>query len=187
MNVVPAWVKTLVKADRYLHIQGVVEASTMLADQHGLTIEKVALAAWLHDCAKELTREKMLWWIGKGPFHLDRVERQMPGLWHPHAGASMAYHHWKIRDRSILEAIRCHTLGQADMGTIAQAVFVGDFIEKGRRFIGLNKARKAAAQGLREGVLCKASMTMVFLTNKKMRIHPRLVETWNGFLAQDKK
>ncbi len=180
------WVRTQVSPGRYRHIQGVVECAGRLALRHGLPAGKARMAAWLHDCAKELTCGEMKSWLRDSPFRLDPPEIKMPGLWHPHAGAAIAYKKWEIRDQDILEAIRFHTTGSPEMGPLAQVLFLADFIEPGRKFKGRLKAARIAGRNLREGVLIKASMTLDFLFSRKARIHPRLVDTWNGFLNQGK-
>jgi predicted HD superfamily hydrolase involved in NAD metabolism len=175
------WVRTQVGPERFRHIRGVARTSIRLARRHGLSSEKAEWAAWLHDCAKEWTRAEMLSWIRRAGFRMDRSERALPALWHPHAGAAAARLKWGIRDRDLLEAIRCHTLGGPGMGPLAQAVFVADFIEPGRDFRGVVEARKAVRSGLRAGVRAKASLTLGFLLSKNVKIHPRLLETWNSF------
>jgi predicted HD superfamily hydrolase involved in NAD metabolism len=179
------WVAGQVSSHRLKHIQGVVKTSASLARKYGLSVEKAKLAAWLHDCAKEKSRNEMRRWINKGGFQLDAQEIQMPGLWHPHAGAGLALSQWGIKDREILEAVRCHTLGSPKMAPLAQVVFVADFIEPSRHFVGVERVRDIARKNLKEAVLAKASMTIQFLFEKKMKIHPRLLETWNGFLGAD--
>ncbi len=180
------WVRTHAGPRRYRHIQGVVECASRLALRHGLSAGKARLAAWLHDCAKELTREEMKYWLDRSPFRLDPLEKEMQGLWHSHAGAAIAYRKWGIRDPAVLEAIRCHTTGSSNMGRLAQVLFLADFIEPSREFKGRSRAARIAGRSLREGVLAKASMTLMFLLERKSRIHPRLVETWNGFLNRGK-
>ena len=175
------WVRTQVGPERLGHIHGVAAVSVRLAGRYGLSEEKAEWAAWLHDCAKEWTKAAMLRWIRRAGYGLDRCEKRMPALWHPHAAAAAARLKWGIRDRALLEAIRCHTLGRPGMGPLAQAVFVADFIEPGRHFRGVQAARRAALAGLREGVRTKAALTMGFLVSKNMKIHPRLLETWNSF------
>jgi predicted HD superfamily hydrolase involved in NAD metabolism len=179
---IQSWVAEQVSPYRLRHIQGVVHTSEKLARRLGLPVEKARLAAWLHDSAKEKTRLEMKKWIQKAGFHLDALEKKMPGLWHPHAGAAIALEKWGIKDKSVLEAIRCHTLGSPKMGPLAQLVFVADFIEPSRDFIGVHKVRATARRNLKEAVLAKASMTIRFLLEKRMKIHPRLLETWNQFL-----
>ena len=105
----------------------------------------------------------------------------MPALWHPHAGEAIARLQWGVRDPGILEAVRCHTLGNARMKPLAQLLFVADFIEPTRVFPGVREARALAFQDIRLAVGLKASMTIRFLLEKKMKIHPRLLGTWNGF------
>ncbi len=178
------WVAGQVSPYRLKHIQGVAQTAVRLAKRYGLPEEKARLAGWLHDCAKERTRAEMERWIRKAGFRMDPVEEKMPALWHPHAGAAMALLKWRIKDKSILEAIRCHTLGSPKMDPLAQVVFVADFIEPSRHFNGVNQVRATARQSLKKGVLAKASITIRFLFEKRMKIHPRLLETWNQFLLE---
>jgi predicted HD superfamily hydrolase involved in NAD metabolism len=175
------WVSTQVSRPRLRHIQGVVKTSEKLALRYGLPVSKARTAAWLHDCAKELSRPEMSGWIKKGRETLDAWEKKMPGLWHPHAAVGVAIHKWGVKDPLVLEAVRCHTLGHPRMGPLAQLIFIADFVESGRTFEGVAGARKSALVSLREGVLIKASMTVDFLFQKRMKIHPRLLETWNSF------
>ncbi len=175
------WVRTQVSGPRLRHIKGVVQTSEKLASFYGLPVSKVRLAAWLHDCAKERSKAEMLGWIKKSHGQLDRWEKKMPALWHPLAAVGIALRKWGIKDPGILEAIRCHTLGNPKMNPLAQVIFIADFIEPGRSFDGVSRARKLAYVSLRSGVLTKASMTIGFLMENKMKIHPRLLETWNAF------
>ena len=122
-------------------------------------------------------------WLKSSPFKLDSQEKNLPGLWHPHVGAAIARKKWGVTNPSVLEAVRCHTLGKPGMGPLAQVIFVADFIEPGRKFPGAKAARTAADSSLVEGVLSKASLTIDFLFGKGMKVHPRLLETWNYFTA----
>jgi len=177
------WIKAHISPKRYEHIRGVAQTSRKLAIRYGLPPDQAELAGWLHDCAKELPKSEMLDWIKKGPTLLDKAEKKIPALWHPHAGASIALHQWKIKDTPILEAIRCHTLGSPTMSPLAQIIFVGDFIEPGRRFDGVVMARAIAKNDLNQAVLIKCSMTISHLLSQDMKIHGRLLETWNSFLG----
>ncbi len=181
---IPKWVQTQVGPSRFLHIQGVVKIAGLLAQRHRLPKTKALLAAWLHDCGKELTRGQMGSWLKNSRFKLDQGEKQMPGLWHPHVAAEIALKKWKIRDGEVLEAIRCHTLGKAGMKPLAKLIFVSDFIENGRRFEGVELVRKKAWKSLNAAALKKVELTVSFLFQKNMTIHPRLLETWNHLLRR---
>ena len=181
---VKTWIKTEISPKRYEHIQGVARTSRKLAVRYGLPADQAELAGWLHDCAKELQKDEMKNWIGKGLSRLDTTEEKIPALWHPHAGASIAFHQWKVKNPRILEAIRCHTLGGSTMMPLAQIVFVADFIEPGRDFEGVSKVRMAAFKDLNQALLMKCSMTISHLLNNNLKIHPRLLETWNSFLGK---
>jgi predicted HD superfamily hydrolase involved in NAD metabolism len=175
------WVSTQVSPSRLRHIQGVARSSEKLALRYGLPVSKALTAAWLHDCAKEKSRAELGGWIKKSRGKLDGWEKKMPALWHPHAAVGLAISQWGVRDPAILEAIRCHTLGHPQMKPLAQLIFIADFIEPGRDFPGVSDARKSAFVSLKQGVRAKASMTIDFLFGKGMKIHPRLLETWNSF------
>lgn len=184
LSEIRAWVQARVGTDRFTHILGVETASLRLAQQYQLPAISLRAAALLHDSAKEMGRPQMWALFLKGPFQLDEGEKALPALWHPHAGANLAYHEWGIRHPDILDAIRCHTLGRPGMGKLAQAFFVADYIEPGRRFKGLARARQAAQKSLAEGVRVKAAQTIEYLLSEGRKVHPRLVETWNAFAGQ---
>jgi predicted HD superfamily hydrolase involved in NAD metabolism len=176
------WVSTQVSPKRYRHIQGVALTARKLGERYGLSSNKAELAGWLHDCAKELSKSEMAEWIKSGPFKLDPDEIRIPALWHPHAGASIAFKKWGIKDTKVLEAIRRHTLGSPAMSPLAQVLFVADFIEPDRKFDGVRLVRKIAQKSLDEAVLLKCSMTISYLLEKNMKVHGRLLDTWNYFL-----
>lgn len=184
---IKAWIKAGISPKRYQHIRGVAQTSRKLAVRYGLPGNEAELAGWLHDCAKELPKDEMKNWIRKGPSRLDATEQKMPALWHSHAGTSIAFHQWKIKNPKILEAIRCHTLGDPNMSPLAQIVFVGDFIEPGRNFEGVSRIRVEAFKDLNRAVLMKCSMTISHLLSNNLKIHPRLLETWNCFLGKNEK
>lgn len=177
-----AWVKQRVGKERYSHILGVEKAAVELGRRYHLNLTPLRAAALFHDSAKEMSRSQMGSLFRRGPFFLDEDEKKIPALWHPHAGANLAYHVWGCRNREILEAVRCHTLGRPGMGKLAQALFVADYIEPGRSFPGLALARRAARTSLAEGVKVKSAQTLDHLVASGRKIHPRLVETWNDFL-----
>jgi predicted HD superfamily hydrolase involved in NAD metabolism len=178
-----AWVQGRVGKKRYSHILGVEKAAMELVRRYSLNELQLRAAALFHDSAKEMTKTQMRSLLRRGPFLLDEEEKKIPALWHPHAAANLAYHEWGCKNRDILEAIQCHTLGRPGMGKLAQALFVADYIEKGRQFPGLSQARKAAKKSLAEGVRVKAALTLANLLSTRRKIHPRLVETWNYFIS----
>ncbi len=177
-----SWVHARVSTRRFGHIMGVENTAVALGMRYDLRENAIRAAALFHDCAKEMTRPQMRALFRKGPFSLDRDEKKIPSLWHPVAGANLAYHSWGCRDKGILDAIRCHTVGSPSMGPLAQALFIADFIEPGRNFKGVDMARTAAHAGLVEGVREKTIQTLFYLLSAGRKIHPRLLDTLNVFM-----
>lgn len=176
-----AWVRSLVSPARCRHVTGVAETARNLAALHGVDPFRAELAAWLHDCAKELPKDEMRRLIEESPWSLDPEEEALPALWHPHAGAWRANRERGVRDGEVLEAVRRHTLGHPSMSPLAQLLFVADYVEPGRNFPGVEEARAAARRSLSEAVVLKCSQTLSFLEAAGRPVHPRLRETLRAF------
>lgn len=177
------WVRSLVSPGRWRHILGVVDEARRLARLNGLPGRKAALAAYLHDAAKEMPPDAMLSLLEGTPFRLDRHERKITALWHPHASAALAFKAWGVRDKAVLEAVRRHALGGPDMGPLARVLFVADYVEPGRRFKGAREARLRSRRSLSDGVRLKCEGTMAYLRRRRLSIHPRLKRTWQKSLT----
>ena len=156
-------------------------AAASLAEFNGISITRAVVAAYLHDCAKHQTREQMTKVLRGTPFKLDAMEKQIPSLWHCAVGAALAYKVWKVRDWEVLDAVRWHALGGADMGLLTQVLFVADYVETNRTFRGVALIRRKARKNLRHAVGAKCAGVLTYLIQQDMLVHPRLIETWNAF------
>jgi len=177
-----AWLKERVPPERFRHSEGVAVTAACLAESNGVSVTKTVVAAYLHDCAKHATLEQTKRTLRGTPFHLDAFERKIPSLWHCSVGAALAWKVWKVRDREILEAVRWHALGGPRMAPLTQVLFVADYIEPARRFVGVASVRRKARLNLRHAVQAKCAGVLTYLARNGMVVHPRLIDTWNAFL-----
>ena len=162
---------------RYHHTLGVVETAQRLAPRYGVDPMRARLAGLLHDCAKSLPYGEMRRLVEAGVPDADESELEAEPVLHAPAGMVLARRDYGVRDPSILQAIRRHTLGGADMTAMDALIYVSDFIEPGRRpFDGLERARAAAETDIFEAMRLCASLTGAFLASRGQTPHPRTLQ-----------
>ncbi len=176
--------KTELKPSRYEHSVRVCEAALELAERYGLPKNKVALAAILHDCGRKVSVGDSLAKAGELGLEIDFVEEHQPILLHQKLGAYFAEHEYGVRDGEILEAIRRHSVGGANLSELGQVIYLADLIETGRKFPGVEELRKAVRSGLQQGMLTAYGHTIKFLTDTGQLVHPDCVEGYNQLLTK---
>lgn len=69
------------------------------------------------------------------------------------------------------------------MSLVEQIVFVADYIEPGRDFEGVSKARELAEESIREAVRYEMEQTIQHLLSNKMKIYPKAIDSYNAWVA----
>ncbi|MBO0994010.1 bis(5'-nucleosyl)-tetraphosphatase (symmetrical) YqeK [Bacillus sp. SD088] len=175
--------RSLGSGPRYQHTVRVLETAIILADRYGEDVAKVELAAIFHDYAKMLAvseLKKLLLKANEDP----RLVEYHPELWHGPVAAYLAREEFAIEDNDILNAIRYHTTGRANMSRLEKIIFLADYIEPQRDFPGINETRELARKNLDEAVLKALSNTIVFLLAKKATIYPDTFEAYNDLVRK---
>src|SRR5699024_1695812 len=119
-------VAALMNEKRFKHVLSVEETALELAKKYGGDIEKVSIAALLHDYAKEQPEGEMLDLIISENLDLD-LTQYGSSIWHAPAGAILARREFGIEDEEILRAITHHTIGAPVMSLVEQIIFVADY------------------------------------------------------------
>ena len=136
------YLKKALKKKRLLHTAGVMELAVRYAKKMGVSEEKAYLAAMLHDVAKYLSYED---------FGLKKPKGLPKNVVHQFLGAYVCENVLKIEDEDVLNAVRYHTTGRANMSKLEKIIFVADFLEEGRDFDGVNGLRAAVEKDFDEG------------------------------------
>lgn len=174
-------------AKRYCHSVAVYETALKLAEVHKLPLEKIAVAALLHDCGREgRPAEDLLLARGLG-IELDAIEEAQPVLIHAKLGVYNARRKYGVEDKEILEGILFHTTGAPGMSVLAVVVYLADMLEPGRNFPGIEELRELARQDLDKALLASYIHTIAFLTGKGQLIHPNCVDAYNELLMTRKE
>ena len=83
-----------------------------------------------------------------------------------------------IDDQEIIDAIRYHTTGRANMTLLDKVIFIADFISADRDYDGVDKMRKLADKNLEEACLEGMAFTISDLAQRKITIAP---DTFAGY------
>ncbi len=164
-------VKKNLPEKRLKHTADVVVAALSKAKELGLDEEKVRISATLHDIAKYVDPTKV-----KG----FTLPSDVPApVVHAFLGAYMAENMLGIKDQEILDAIRYHTSGKAEMSTLGKLIFVADMIEEGRVYDGVDKLRQSFHDDDFDTCFVNClKEEFIHLINKKQYIYK---ETLNAF------
>lgn len=122
-------VKKYMDEDRYAHTLGVMYMCAALAMAHGEDLMSAQVAGLLHDCAKCMPNDKKLRICEKNKIEVSQAEAKNPFLLHAKLGAYLAKKKYGVEEEDLLNAIRYHTTGRADMSRLEKIVYIADYIE----------------------------------------------------------
>lgn len=169
--------------DRFEHSLRVAETAVPLAKRHGAPVEKVELAALLHDYAKCMTPDELRNYIKEYDLPTTLLAYNSE-LWHAPVGAMIMKHRYGIEDKDILNAIYYHTTGRADMSLIEQIIFISDYIEPGRNHSGVEEVRKLAETNLVQAIQRALRNSIIYLVNKNVTLYPDTFYAYNNFTVK---
>ena len=152
---------------RLLHSMNVCVLATRYALRFGADPDKCALAALLHDCAKELPEDYQIELSAK------IIHGYIPGkqILHSPAGAVYAKEHYGVEDQEVLDAIQYHTIGREIMTVTDKIVYLADKVEPARNYDDLTLIRKYAETDLDAALIeCYCAIKDSF-AQKGMQIH----------------
>ncbi len=127
---------------RFEHTLNVKKMAVKLAKRYGADEDKAALAALLHDTAKEMPSAEMLALMRANPELAENGENRPTPVWHGICAAILARTQWGVTDEDILSAIACHTTGKPGMSLLDKIVFLADMTCAERSWDGVEALRK---------------------------------------------
>lgn len=164
------FIKTALPEKRLIHTAEVAVSALSKAKELGLSEDKVLTTSLLHDCAK---------YLDKSAFKGFELPSDVPKpVEHAFLGAFVAEKVLNITDQEIIDAIRYHTSGKANMTTLSKLVFVADMVERGRDYEGVEKLRELFNKDFERCFIECLIEEVEHLKNKKSVIY---VETLNAY------
>ncbi len=169
---------------RYNHSIGVMQTAVSLARQYGADVEKTAVAALLHDCAKNYSKSEMLELCEKYNVELDPISRESTGLIHGFLGAVIANEYYGADDPEIYDAIYFHTIGKPDMSLMTKIIYLADGIEPNRSYEGVERIRETAFEDIDRALILQIDSTIKSVIGKGGLIHTNTIDTRNFYLRK---
>lgn len=168
-------VRNMVDRRRFAHTQGVVVMALELNEQLNLPYDSVFTAALLHDSCKD-----SMSLYGDEP-----LEAYTP--WgHGFTGSDYAKSHFHIKDEDVLNAIRYHTTGRANMSQLEKLIYLADIIEYSRCFPGVDDLRDIAVESFEKGFLEALDRQLHYLAEKRQRVCFLTLECYTHYINYDK-
>ena len=177
-------VKGRLSEKRYQHTLNVKKMAVKLARRYGVNEEKAALAALLHDAAKEIPKEEMKAWMAQYPQYAEGGESRPIPVWHGVCAAILARTEWGVTDEAVLSAIACHTAGKPGMTKLDKVVYLADMTSKERDWPGVNKLRKLEMKDLDAAMLAALKQTNDFVLSQGKPLDPMSKAAYDDILAQ---
>lgn len=172
-------IKKYLPKERYEHTLRVRDEAVKLANKYDCDLNKVELAALLHDIGKSKNIDKLL--PLSNDFSIivkDRLKYEN-NIFHSVASAFIAKERYDITDEDIINAILHHTTGRSSMSLIEKIIYIADYIEPNRVHEGVDKIRKMAYENLDKAMLDALNNTILYLTEKKIIMDIKVIEARN--------
>ena len=157
---------------RYEHTINVKKMAVKLAKRYGADEEKAALAAILHDSAKEISKDEMREIMRQYPQYAEGGEIRPTPVWHGICASILARTQWGVEDEAILSAIACHTAGKPGMSKLDKIVYLADMTSAERDWPGVNKLRKLELKDLDAAMLAALKQTNDFVLSQGKPLDP---------------
>ncbi|MCY1714617.1 bis(5'-nucleosyl)-tetraphosphatase (symmetrical) YqeK [Caproiciproducens galactitolivorans] len=174
-----AIIKPFLSKKRYEHSICVCDEAVHLARVYDANEQKAETAGILHDIMKDVPPDEQLKMMMRYDILLTDVERSAQKLWHAMLGAAYIENELHISDPEILNAVRYHTTGRAEMTTMDKILFVADFISADRDYAGVEQLRKSAVVSLDQAVADGIVFTIQDLVQAGRPIHPDTIAAYN--------
>lgn len=175
--------KAALTVPRFEHVLRVEETAIKLAKQNGVNVEKASIAALCHDYAKQRPDEDFIAAIKQKGLNRELLDYGN-AIWHGVVGAELIKDELDIWDEDILNAVRHHTIGAPVMTKLEQVVYMADYIEPGRDFPEVKRAREITSENLGAGVAYQTKQTLKYLIERNLPVYPKTIDTYNAWVPQ---
>jgi|SRR5690606_19407058 len=174
-------VEALVSPARLAHVRRVAALAVSIGRANGFSpddLERVELAALLHDAARDMTDDQLLSLVSPR----NRVEASHPLAMHGRAARRLA-EEWGVTDEAVLGAIEGHVFGVEAGDHVGAALYVADVSEPGR---GVNDdVRELAMTDLWAAYARAVESKVSYLREVGKEIHPATLRAYESLQGRD--
>ncbi len=144
---VQKYCKKYLSKERYQHLERVSRTMCEINSLKGLGIceKRLKLAGFGHDIARELPGEVSALLLLQSGMELRPWEQECKLLCHNRAGVLILHQCFGVEDEQVFQAVEHHTLGSPGMCPLAGLLYIADFLEPKRPFLGEHEREKYLA------------------------------------------
>ena len=143
-------VRSRLSDKRYEHTLNVKKMAVKLAKIYGEDEERAALAALLHDSAKEISKDEMREILRAYPQYAEGGEGRPAPVWHGVCAAILARTQWGVTDEAVLSAIACHTAGKPGMTRLDKILYLADMTSAERDWPAAGRMNGESTDALKQ-------------------------------------
>ena len=177
-------VRSRLSDKRYEHTLNVRKMAVKLAKRHDADEDRAALAALLHDAAKEISKDEMRAIMKAHPEYAEGGEERPTPVWHGICAAILARTEWGVEDEAVLSAIACHTAGKPGMSKLDKILYLADMSSAERDWPGVNRLRKLERKDLDAAMLMALKQTNDFVLSQGKPLDPMSKAAYDDIQAQ---
>mgnify|MGYP000750905876 CR=1 FL=1 len=179
-------VRSRLSDKRYEHTLNVKKMAVRLAKRYGVDENKAALAALLHDSAKEISKDEMRELMRQYPQYAEGGEERPTLSGTASARPSSPAPGWAWRMRPSFRHRLPHG-GQGRMSKLDKVVYLADMTSKERDWPGVGKLRKLEMKDLDAAMLAALKQTNDFVLSQGKPLDPQSAAAYEDILAHQKK
>ena len=161
----------LLKKSRINHVLGCRDTAVALAKHWGADENDAARAGILHDVTKALDGPLQLTLCAEYGTILSDFGKKYPKTLHALTGSLVAERIFG-ENPAVVEAIRHHTTGRANMTLLEKIIYVADYMEPNRGFPGVEKLRQLAFSNIDAALKLGLEMTLEHLARQGAEVSP---------------
>ena len=177
-------VRSRLSDKRYEHTLNVRKMAVKLAKRHDADEDRAALAALLHDAAKEISKDEMRAIMKAHPEYAEGGEERPTPVGHGICAAILARTEWGVEDEAVLSAIACHTAGKPGMSKLDKILYLADMSSAERDWPGVNRLRKLERKDLDAAMLMALKQTNDFVLSQGKPLDPMSKAAYDDIQAQ---
>ena len=169
------YIKKKLDKKRYDHVINVKDMAIKLAEKYNVDKKKAEIAALCHDCAKNMSEKELLNVIKDHNLNLDWISLKNIQITHGLIGSIIMKEEMEIKDRDILNSVKYHTTGRANMSMLEKIIYLSDVIEISRDFKEVHDIRNLAFENIDEALIKSLECTIKYVLDKGELLHTNTV------------
>ena len=170
--------------ERLLHSLGVAKVAKRLGMIYDIDIQRLEIAALLHDIGKEMEIGRQPEFLKKNGVLLTEEEMKCQGIIHAYVSSIVARNEFKIEDDDIINAIRYHPTGHPDYKIFEKVIFASDYLDPSRRLRRQKEILRITLENIDSGIIEIIKEKINYIISNREFLHPLTIDFYNKLLEK---